>query len=526
MMKKFLIILFLLTNLNTNLLKDMFFSSNLNLENIHKNNFVSKTGGSEAFSKDWRKMNITFDLSNIEHLKTDNPVFYSVIKYALIPKTKEYFSQALKVRGFKSFENIRTNRCFKNYGIEIPNSYKNKLFETDLLIFIKAEFSSEGFNAFAASCLNSSFDFRPLVGFIVFNVAKLGNFTKNSLKIYSQTMLHEVVHILGLSQNTYSKFIDEDRIQKRKEDTVRVLRKENTVVSAGLITNKLITYARNYFNCEKMDEIPLNVNNNGNYSHFGRLLLGPELMIPVSTAIEGLSKFTLNFLDDTGWYFTEKSHSFNISWGYKKGCDFVDNLCDSKFKEFCRVEGEMACSDDHRFKLECEIVNDNCLIFDYRDRNDCINTENFDYNFSFEKNGPKSKCFDIKKKNDVNFKPVCLETDCKENYVNITSSDGFSFQCIFGEFMKIDISGDEFEILCPEKEKICPKPLCFNDCNLRGYCFENGICFCDYMYEGEFCEKEKICEEEESNLCLYLKVNSSFGVIKNLFFFAFFFIFN
>ena len=518
MIKKYIIFFILGMNFKTNLIKHMLFSPYLKLENKFKNNLDVNTGSGQKFSDDWRNINITFDLSNIENLKKDNPIFYSVLKFALIPKTKEYLSQAIKVRGFKSFQNIRPNKCFQTFEIEIPKDYHNKLFKTDLLIFIKGKFTSEGYNAFAATCLTSTFDFRPLVGFITFNLAKLANFSKNSLKIYSQTMLHEVIHILGLSENTYSKFITENRIQKRTEEVITVIKNENRITSAGLITKKLLNFSREYFDCETMDIIPLSISQNGNYSHFGRKLLGPELMVPVSTGIEGLTKFTLNFLDDTGWYFTEKSHSFKISWGYKKGCDFVNNLCNPKFKEFCKTEGEMICSDNHRFKLECEIFNENCLVFDYKESNDCINNEGFEYNFSFEKNGLKSKCFDIRKKDDFNFKPVCLETDCKENYVNITTSLGLYFKCIYGKNIKLEISGEEYEVNCPKKDKICPKPKCLNNCNFNGYCFENGKCFCDYMYEGEFCEKEKICEKDESNLCLYLKVNSSYTKIPNLFF--------
>lgn len=42
-----------------------------------------------------------------------------------------------------------------------------------------------------------------------------------------------------------------------------------------------------------------------------------------------ISQFTLTFLDDTGWYVTDKSAAQELEWGRGAGCDFVLNGCSS-----------------------------------------------------------------------------------------------------------------------------------------------------------------------------------------------------
>jgi hypothetical protein len=42
-----------------------------------------------------------------------------------------------------------------------------------------------------------------------------------------------------------------------------------------------------------------------------------------------ISQFTLNFLDDTGWYVTDKTSAQELEWGRNAGCSFVLDGCSS-----------------------------------------------------------------------------------------------------------------------------------------------------------------------------------------------------
>ena len=53
---------------------------------------------------------------------------------------------------------------------------------------------------------------------------------------------------------------------------------------------------------------------------------------------EKYSKFTLAFLEDTGWYKPDYTKADDFTYGKGKGCGFVNNLCNDTehlFPEFC-----------------------------------------------------------------------------------------------------------------------------------------------------------------------------------------------
>ena len=49
-----------------------------------------------------------------------------------------------------------------------------------------------------------------------------------------------------------------------------------------------------------------------------------------------LSQFTLSLLYDTGWYDVDFTLAEYIGWGKGKGCDFINNGCNSttSYEEF------------------------------------------------------------------------------------------------------------------------------------------------------------------------------------------------
>lgn len=69
-----------------------------------------------------------------------------------------------------------------------------------------------------------------------------------------------------------------------------------------------------------------------------------------------ISQFTLTFLDDTGWYVTDKSAAQELEWGRGAGCDFVLNGCSTyaashtKQTYYCKSQQETkdVCTYDSR----------------------------------------------------------------------------------------------------------------------------------------------------------------------------------
>jgi hypothetical protein len=56
-------------------------------------------------------------------------------------------------------------------------------------------------------------------------------------------------------------------------------------------------------------------------------------------AQKGISRITYAFLKDMGWYTVDGTFNDTSTFGYQKGCDFVNNICYSStaYTEFCSV---------------------------------------------------------------------------------------------------------------------------------------------------------------------------------------------
>lgn len=77
-----------------------------------------------------------------------------------------------------------------------------------------------------------------------------------------------------------------------------------------------------------------------------------------------ISQFTLAFLDDTGWYVTDKSSAQELEWGRGAGCDFVLNSCSAfaashtKQTYYCAAnqESKDVCTHDSRGIGVCSAI--------------------------------------------------------------------------------------------------------------------------------------------------------------------------
>eukprot|EP00879_Flechtneria_rotunda_P007939 GHRR01008317.1.p1 GENE.GHRR01008317.1~~GHRR01008317.1.p1 ORF type:complete len:595 (+),score=186.44 GHRR01008317.1:2246-4030(+) len=97
-----------------------------------------------------------------------------------------------------------------------------------------------------------------------------------------------------------------------------------------VVTPKLAAFARQYYNCSALPGAPADALSEG--SHWRQANINHELMQPASaedSQRKRISQFTLNFLEDTGWYVTDKSSAQELEWGRGAGCSFVLDGCSS-----------------------------------------------------------------------------------------------------------------------------------------------------------------------------------------------------
>ena len=63
-------------------------------------------------------------------------------------------------------------------------------------------------------------------------------------------------------------------------------------------------------------------------SHWERRIVKEDLMTGESSDSEGMTNFTLNYLEGTGWYVVNsKLYAHQTQYGKNAGCNFINNAC-------------------------------------------------------------------------------------------------------------------------------------------------------------------------------------------------------
>lgn len=133
-----------------------------------------------------------------------------------------------------------------------------------------------------------------------------------------------------------------------------------------LVTPRLAAFARDYYGCPALPGAPADAFSEG--SHWRQANVNHELMQPASaedSQRKRISAFTLNFLEDTGWYVTDKSAAQELEWGRGAGCSFVLDGCSSwatsnagKQTYYCSEgqAGKDVCTHDSRGIGACSAI--------------------------------------------------------------------------------------------------------------------------------------------------------------------------
>ena len=270
----------------------------------------------------------------------------------------------------------------RNNKIQIPQDIMNQIkldgffidkdsisneYESDLVIFIRVKYYSETFNT---DCLsipriylredNNGDIGRPIVGGIIYNsVYSLSNDENQRIQALKIIFLHEFTHILGFEQTILNekKFI-ETIVSNRIDDKY--------ITKKVIISERVLTKAKEYFNCSKIKGIELDTENilEGNeFIHWeGRLLLGEYMTSELYYPEQVISEFTLALLEDLGWYKVNYYTGGLMKFGKYKGCEFINGDCviinegiiSSRFpNDFCSLNTFGTCSAGRQSRGYC-----------------------------------------------------------------------------------------------------------------------------------------------------------------------------
>ncbi|XP_030833083.1 leishmanolysin-like peptidase [Strongylocentrotus purpuratus] len=204
---------------------------------------------------------------------------------------------------------------------------------------------------FASACFIYPTLNRPIAGFI--NICP--DATTTDLPVLVQ---HEIYHALGISPGLYALFRDQngdpltplgddgfptefssvgylqwsDRVARTQtlDWDIRGGQIERNVTI--MVTPNLVKEAREYYGCDTIEGVELEddygrFSSGSALSHFESRLMPTESMGPYVTNGRKFSRFTLAFLEDTGWYKANYDLADPFTWGRDLGCGFVNKSC-------------------------------------------------------------------------------------------------------------------------------------------------------------------------------------------------------
>lgn len=177
----------------------------------------------------------------------------------------------------------------------VPSEYSEQSTDSDLILFVG--YSNEpdlNYNAYASFCLQHGSTGRPMVGYIIYNSAKLV-LDKQPLEFNLNISAHEFLHVLGFNLRLFPSF-------SKTSQGGDVLYKDNNG-KYFLRGDTLVSEAKKHFGCENITMLPLEDEEIeatiGN--HFESTVFGNDIMVPSAKTGYRLSIFSLSVLQDSGW---------------------------------------------------------------------------------------------------------------------------------------------------------------------------------------------------------------------------------
>jgi len=290
----------------------------------------------------------------------------SFLKFTLLPQAKALLENALTVADVDqapTSPNVvwpSQGYTFNSakYGIpgnkawDVIPTEKTSVADTDFVLYITARPTDEGVIAWATTLARAE-NGRPKAGLANFNPLYLAenqcsDFSscvtdsdcaqgKCSGNFESQlgTTVHEIVHALGFSSDSWSKFKDLSYSQVVERRSVADGSKRSFIMTPNVVAKVKAQYG-----CA--DDVGGEMENYGGSgtagSHWEKRTVNNEFMSGTSASSPVMfSAMTLALFEDTGWYKPNYGVAGHLPWGYKQGCNFIKQTCGTGWdnKYFC-----------------------------------------------------------------------------------------------------------------------------------------------------------------------------------------------
>ena len=284
-------------------------------------------------NQQFQPIKIYVDKTYLEYQKNINPSYQSLYSMIIrgLDKCTFILNKLLKVKPLQNKINFIAKDDLINWNFN-PNNVDSKIIiggegiSADILILPKFSINEdinfeyiEGYPVYFDESNN-----RPIVGILNIN-SKISVYLQNIDYLIQSILLHQLTHILGFLVSLFKYY------PGGEEKTIKYENEKRTNVQKGfIITSKVVSYAKKYFNCNLISGVELERSKEDIIadSHWeARILLGEYMNSELYTPEQVISEFTLALLEDSGWYQANYYTGGLMRFGKNQGCDFLNKDC-------------------------------------------------------------------------------------------------------------------------------------------------------------------------------------------------------
>lgn len=491
-------------------------------------------------------MKIKFDFNALDtYFSTDYPDLVSILKYLLDEETGNTLIRAglnsLFKLNKKSLYDLNGHYCYDSKYVLSEETLFNQI---NYDLFFIPIIDTENLNTVANKnkmyskyCVQDDQTRRPIMAIIAFSPYFLNEYSlsviqsefenKDKSTIFNKIfnlIFHQVIHMMGFHYDLFPQYSTSAGnkysilygVDFRALETSGNLRKELIdlgkadssyyYTNKGLFATDLNSYAKNFYRCDDVANIPLPLEAHGGRDvaqmHWDAGLFLGELMTADTEFDEiFLSQFTYQVLLATGWYKKNKNiDGGKYIFGKNGGCDFFKGsffsrdkpkfhyFCDEVDEEGCSPNGgfigkcnmKTDCSSENCNESECgvDIINNNYNIYNFFSNSKTAGDYCYNHNIPFYKpqtSKPSKNCRNLD--GLISTKSVSLNTFFGD--VSYFPETQFSQGCFYHN---INIQQNEYDAPNYEINKKL-RPDCFNyKCDSGSkklyVCTNNDSAFC------------------------------------------------
>jgi hypothetical protein len=232
--------------------------------------------------------------------------------------------------------------------------------------------------AFAGTCARHPDTDRPTLGHM--NVAP--DTIKSNANLYD-VLLHELTHALGFTPAMYTFYRHpDDRTKTYREfdstqyetgpvfgagasydATTQQVEIDYTALAANwgstlkVITPNTVQFAKQHFNCSAITGVELENGGNSSAStasHWEMRILRGEYMVARQSSTMLQTGFTLSFFKDMGFYDVDLAAAQTNLWGWREGCTFTQQKCDTWPSNVFCSKAAIMCSSNLEYRGSCD----------------------------------------------------------------------------------------------------------------------------------------------------------------------------